>query len=162
MIQFNFRKATNIVLLMGIATILTGTAAAQIYGPAPTPPPGGGMTGNPPPASPTPTPPAPVPPPGGGMTGGGGAAPPPASGAVRNFHVGFDRAGSLGSKIFCFGDPAERARAAGPSRTAADWRDHAGTRGELDAHARRRSAARRLQRHSARGSELRRRYWSGL
>src|SRR5690242_13318362 len=117
MLQFNLRKATNIVLLMGIATILTGTAAAQIYGPAPTPPPapaptpppapaptpppGGGMTGSPPPA-PTPppsAPPTPVPPPGGG-TGGGGTAPPPTSNVVRNFHVGFDRPEAWALKYF--------------------------------------------------------------
>ncbi|HEY6987741.1 MAG TPA: hypothetical protein VH369_05125, partial [Bryobacteraceae bacterium] len=108
--QFDLRKATSLVSLIGITTILTGTATAQIYGPAPTPspapapapPPGGGMTSSPPPTPPSPTPPSPAPPPGGG-TGGGGAASPPTSGAIRNFHVGFDRPEAWALKYFASG-----------------------------------------------------------
>jgi hypothetical protein len=111
MIQFNLKNTTNLILLIGATSILTGTAAAQIYDPSPTPPPapppapspapppGGGMTGSPPPTPPPSAPPV-APPPGGGATGGGGAASPPASGAIRNFHVGFDRPEAWALKYF--------------------------------------------------------------
>jgi hypothetical protein len=107
MIQFNLRKVTNLISSIGVASILTGTAVAQIYGPtpappppspAPAPPPGGGMTSGPPPAPPPPAP-TPVPPPGGG-TGGGGAASPPTSRGISNFHVGFDQPEAWALKYF--------------------------------------------------------------
>ena len=112
MIQFNLKHTTSLILLIGATSIFTGTAAAQIYDPSPTPPPapsptpppapppGGGMTGSPPPTPPPSAPPAPAPPPGGGTTGGGGAASPPASGTIRNFHVGFDRPEAWALKYF--------------------------------------------------------------
>lgn len=109
MIRHNLRKAINLISLIGITSIFSGSAPAQIYGPSPAPPP---------PASPPAPPPSPTPPTGGGMSGGGtggggmtggpiyggrgggGSSSTPNSSGVPNYHIGFDRPEAWALKYF--------------------------------------------------------------